>query len=379
MKTDTVKGFNDYLGEDARKRAKIVDIMQKQFELYSFEPAETPIIEYGEFVRGENPNDEAVSNIFKLQDRGKRKLALRYELTFPLKRIAKGKKLPYKRYQLGPVFRDEPVAANRFRQFIQCDVDVVGSIIKDEAEILALGYDIFSKELGIKLTIIINNRKLLNEILEKEKIKEGDREQVIRELDKLDKLSEKEVKTNLKEFKAEKIVKILNKPEKYFEKYSAYSEIKELKKYCKDFGVDVIFQPSLARGLSYYVGSVFEFKAKGEKESICGGGTYMINNIQATGWSIGLARLTKAAKIKIPVNDFLIISLNQDKKAIEIAQKLRKKGNVTGIYYGKPSKALEYANSYGFSKAIFVGKKEIAARKFRVKDMASGRTKELKI
>ena len=120
-------------------------------------------------------------------------LALRYELTFPLKRIAKGKKLPYKRYQLGEVFRDEPIALNRFRQFIQCDVDVIGATIKDEAEVLALGYDIFSK-LGIKLKIVVNNRKLLNEILEKEKIKEKDREQVIREIDKLDKLSEKEKK-----------------------------------------------------------------------------------------------------------------------------------------------------------------------------------------
>jgi len=379
MKTDTVKGFNDYLGKDARKRARIIDVIKKQFALYGFEPAETPLVEYEEFVRGENPDDEAVSNIFKLQDRGKRKLALRYELTFPLKRIAKGKKLPYKRYQIGPVFRDEPVAANRFRQLIQCDIDVIGSTIKDEAEVLALGYDIFSKKLGIKLTIVINNRKLLNEILEKEKIKEKDREQVIREIDKLDKLSEKEVKANLKKFKGEKIVEILKKPEKYFEKYSDYSEIKELKKYCKDFGVNVVFQPSLARGLSYYVGSVFEFKAIGEKGSICGGGTYMINGIQSTGWSIGLARLTNVAKIKTPTNDFLIISLNQDKKAIEIAQKLRKKSRVVSIYYGKPSKALEYANSYNFQKVIFVGSKEVKAKKFKIKDMKTGKESLLKV
>ncbi len=379
MKTDTVKGFNDYLGKDARKRTRIIDIIKKQFALYGFEPAETPIIEYEEFVRGENPDDEAVSNVFKLQDRGKRKLALRYELTFPLKRIAKGRKLPYKRYQIGPVFRDEPVAANRFRQLTQCDVDVIGSTIKDEAEVLALGYDIFSKKLGVKLTIVINNRKLLNEILEKEKIKEKDREQVIREIDKLDKLDEKEVKTNLKKFKAEKIVDILKKPEKYFEKYSSYNEIKELKKYCKDFGIKVIFQPSLARGLSYYVGSVFEFKSEGEKGSICGGGTYLINGIQATGWSIGLARLTKAAKIKMPASDFLIVSLNQDKEAVEIVQKLRKKNQVASIYYGKPSKALEYADSYDFQKVVFVGSKEVKAKKFKVKDMKTRKESVFKI
>jgi len=135
---ETVKGFKDYSGEEARKKAEIRKILVRTFEKYGFEPAETPIIEYEEFVKGENPDDEAVSNVFKLQDRGKRKLALRYEFTFQLNRLAKNKKLPYKRYQIGEVFRDEPVSANRFRQFTQCDIDVGGSDIKDEAEVLAM-------------------------------------------------------------------------------------------------------------------------------------------------------------------------------------------------------------------------------------------------
>src|SRR3990167_5736408 len=124
--TEPVKGFRDFLGEEAEKREEIRKILVETFESYGFEPAETPIVEYEEFVKGDNEKDEAVSDIFKLQDKGKRKLALRYELTFPLKRIAKGKKLPYKRYQIGEVFRDEPVQGNRLRQFTSADADIIG-------------------------------------------------------------------------------------------------------------------------------------------------------------------------------------------------------------------------------------------------------------
>jgi len=139
MKTEKVKGFNDFVGEEALKRSEIKKILVETFERYGFEPVETPIIEYEEFVKSSSSQgDEAISDIFKLRDKGKRNLALRYEFTFQLKRIAKNKKLPYKRYQIGEVFRDEPIQGNRFRQFTQCDVDVIGSTLKDEAEVLAL-------------------------------------------------------------------------------------------------------------------------------------------------------------------------------------------------------------------------------------------------
>ena len=204
---ETVKGFNDFLGENARKREEIRKILVATFEKYGFEPAETPIIEYEEFVKEGNSQDEAVSDVFKLQDKGKRKLALRYELTFQLKRIAKNKKLPYKRYQIGEVFRDEPISSNRFRQFTQCDVDIFGSTIKDEAEILAIVQEILD-ELKIDFVIYLNNRNLLNEILEKEGIQ--NKEQVLKEIDKLNKLDEKEVRENLKKYQAEKVLNIIN-------------------------------------------------------------------------------------------------------------------------------------------------------------------------
>jgi len=371
---DNVKGFKDFLGEEAKKREKIKEIFMKNFKLYGFEPAETPIIESKEFVNGDNTNDEAVSDIFKLKDKGERNLALRYEFTFQLKRIANNQKLPYKRYQIGEVFRDEPTSSNRFRQFTQCDADIIGSTIKDEAEILSLISNTL-KELEIKAVINVNNRKLLNEIFEEEGIK--NKEQVMKEIDKLDKLPETEIKSNLKKYKAEKLLNLFKKDESYFKKYTAYSEIEELKKYCNIYKVKFNFQPSLARGLSYYNSTVFEIKGD-MKETISAGGSYLINNIQSTGFSFGLDRISQLAKVKSENGSVLIISLSQDKEAIFLAEELRENLIQTTIMYGKPSKALEYANSYNLSYVIFVGEDEVKKNKFKLKNMISGKEEMLK-
>ncbi|MAH51142.1 hypothetical protein CMI37_35320 [Candidatus Pacearchaeota archaeon] len=372
MKTEKIRGFNDFVGEDALKRAKVRKIIEEQFEVYGFEPAETPIIEAEDFVKSENEGDEAVSDVFKLQDKGKRKLALRYEFTFQLKRIAKQKKLPYKRYQTGPVFRDEPVSSTRFRQFTQCDVDVVGSSVKDEVEVLATIKSI-SEKLGIDTIIYINNRKLMNEILEDEKIEERYMEDVIREIDKLDKLPEKKVLENLKKYNAEKLLRIFKKPEKFFEKYNFYKDIQELRKFCQNYGVKVEFAPSLARGLSYYNGTIFEAKVKGTGESVAGGGAFEINGIQSVGYGAGLERLCALAKVELEGVKILVLSIGQDKKAIQIAEKLRKDGTATVVLLDKGvSKALDYANARKIEKVVFVGEEEVKKGKLKVKDMKTG-------
>ncbi|MEM3405915.1 MAG: ATP phosphoribosyltransferase regulatory subunit [Candidatus Pacearchaeota archaeon] len=369
---ENVKGFKDIDGEEARIREKVKEILIKNFKLYGFSPVETPIIEYEDFVKGNNQNDEVISDIFKLQDKGKRNLALRYELTFQLKRLYKNKKLPFKRYQIGEVFRDEPTSSNRFRQFTQCDVDIVGSTIKDEAEILSLAKNILD-ELNVKATIYINNRKLLNEILDSEEIK--NKEEVIREIDKLDKITEEEVRLKLKKYNAEKILEIFKQKESFFEKYPSYKEIIELKDWCNLYGVKVNFLPNLARGLSYYNGNVFEIKSNEMKETIIAGGSYMIDNIQSTGISFGLERLSKLAKIETKENFVLVISLNQDKESINLLKELRKNKIYCSIMYGKPSKALEYANYYKIPYVIFVGEEEIKTKKFKIKDMVIGKEK----
>jgi len=373
--TDLVKGFKDYTGEEAQKREAIRKIVVENFEKYGFEPSETPILEYEEFVKGDNEKDESVSDIFKLQDKGKRKLALRYERTFQLKRIMNNKKLPYKSYQIGAVFRDEPVSGNRVRQFISCDVDIIGSTIKDDAEILSLAKNILDK-LKVKYTIYVNNRKLINEVLDNLGIK--NKADVMREIDKLDKLSEKEIEQNLKKYNAEKILKIFKKEEKYFEKYKAYEEIKELKKYCSYYKTKIVFLPSLMRGLGYFDGTIFEIKSD-IKETIIGGGSFTFNGIKSVGFGVSIERLSAVSNIKPEKERTLVVSLNEDKKTVEITNKLRDKGDAASIFYGKPSKALEFANSYNYSKVIFIGDKEVKSGKYKVKDMGSGKESLLKL
>ena len=331
-------------------------------------------------MKGENKNDEAVSDIFKLKDKGKRNLALRYEFTFQLKRLMQNRKLPYKRYQIGEVFRDEPTSSNRLRQFTQCDADIIGvsdSGTREEAEILSMANEIL-KKLGIEPIIFINNRKLLNEILDDLKIQKN-KEQVLREIDKFDKLSENEIRANLKKLNAEKIIDALKQGEDYFNKFESYKEIISLMDYCRIYGVKILFSPTIVRGLSYYNGTVFEIKVKNVRETIVAGGSYLVNGVQCTGISFGLERLLILAKIKIVKEKYLIVSLGEDREAIKLAQKLRSKNKIVSIYYGKPSKALEYANAYKIEKVIFVGEKEVKAKKFKVKDMKSGKEIVLKI
>jgi histidyl-tRNA synthetase len=377
MNTDTVKGFQDFLGEDAKKRERMTEVIRNQFNLFGFEPAETPIIENEDFVRGKNQNDEAVRDIFSLQDRGERKLALRFEFTFQLKRIAKNQKLPYKRYQIGYVFRDEPIRKGRLRQFIQCDADIIGSTLKEEAECLVMAKNIY-KKLNIPAKIYINNRKLINEILEDKKIVERDREQVIRELDKLDKLSKEEVAKNLKELGAEKLVEIFTGKEKTFEKYRFYEEIKKLKDLCSVYGVEVEFRPFLARGLSYYNGTVFEIWAEELGVALTGGGSYLVDGIQSTGISFGLEPLFLISKVSYENNAVMVLSLSQDKQAISLAQKLREKDVPVLLLTDKaPSKALDYANAKKIEKVLIIGEEEVKNKKYTLKNMKTGKEEKL--
>ena len=372
VKSDCVKGFRDFIGEDAARRAKIKSIIEEQFNLYGFEPAETPIIETEEFVTGKNNSDDAVRDVYRLKDRAERNLALRYEFTFQLQRLAKNQKLPYKRYQIGYNFRDEPIKKGRLRQFIQCDCDIVGSTIKDEAEILSMAKKTLEK-LGINPIIYVNSRRLLNEIMVSEKIEERNREQVIRELDKLDKLTKAEVAFNLKPLGAEKLLLLFDQGEKYFEKYKYFEDIKNLEKYCQEYGVKIQFKPTLARGLSYYNGNIFEIWSKDIQVSIGGGGSYLVDKAQACGFSFGLEPISLISTIEPNRIKYLIVSIDQDKKTIELAQKLREKNISTQILLDKTiSKAMEYANNKKIENVIFLGENEIKQGKLKVKNLKTG-------
>lgn len=373
VRTQMVKGFNEFVGAEAAKRVAVRRIIERNFELYGFEPTESPTIEFEEFVKSD-AGEDTISEIFKLEDRGKRKLALKYESTFQLKRLARNQKLPFKRYEICRVFRDEPVKKNRFREFTQCDVDVVGSGLKNEAEVLGLVKEILD-ELRVESVIYFNNRKLLNEIMVDLDIEEKKREQVVRELDKLDKLSKKEVADNLKKIGAERILKVIDGD---LSRYKFYDEIRELMKLCKVFGVEVNFLPTLARGLAYYNGTIFEVKTKGMNETICGGGAYLVDDVQAFGFAFGLDRICSLSKIEGDAAGVLVLSLGEDAVAIDLTEKLRGRGVGVNLMMDKAiGKGLEYANVKGIEKVVFVGTDEVKSGKFRVRDMGSGVEKVL--
>ncbi len=370
MSSRIVKGFQDFVGMDALKRARIRKIIQNEFELYGFEPAESPIIESEDFVVPEGNNDEAVRDVFRLTDRGKRKLALRFEFTFQLKRLARNQKLPFKRFQIGSVFRDEPIRKGRAREFTQCDADIVGSSMKDEVECLKIGKNVFEK-LGMPVKIYVNNRKLINEILVSENIEEKNLEQVIRELDKLDKLSRKQVADNLKKIGCERVLDVFIKGD--FERFKFYGEIVELKKLCKMYGVKPEFRPFLARGLSYYNGTVFEIWSDDLGVSLAAGGAYLVDGVQSFGISFGFEPISLLTDVEGEAVEIVVLSLNEDRVAVDLAEKLRGKERRVVLLMDKSvSKGMEYANAKGIGKVVFVGADEVRMGKFRVKDMGSG-------
>src|SRR3989344_5867493 len=192
MKLQTARGVQDVPPEEKIVKNQVVDTLKEMFILYGFAPLETPILERYEtlaakFAAGEA--SDALKEIFKLKDQGKRNLGLRFDLTVPLARYVAmnpSLKLPFKRYAVGEVFRDGPIKLGRSREFWQMDVDTVGTVsMLAEAEILALAENAFF-QLGLNVKIKINNRKLLNGILQQSGINK--KEEAIIIIDKLDKI-----------------------------------------------------------------------------------------------------------------------------------------------------------------------------------------------
>lgn len=384
---ETVKGFSDYLPPESQKRAAVKRVIENVFQKYGFLPVETPSIEYEETMRSNAlQEDEAVSERFRIKDRGGRNLGLRYEFTFQLARIMKQNpnlKLPFKRYQIGSNFRDEPTGPNRFREFTQCDADIVGdSSIEADAEGLAMFADVLG-ELQIKYEIQVNNRKLLNAIIDSIQIE--NKVAVIKEIDKLDKVGEDEIKANLRKYaEASQIIalfKILEKDLDFFKEnlFEGAEDLIKLRELGKVYGYSVKFNPWLARGFSYYTGNVWEVKAEGMKETIASGGRYdksvgrfLNREIPAVGISFGLDRIAKKATINVDSTKLILISINQDKETIKLAQKLRSENISCITSFDKIGKALEYADSYKIPYAIFIGKEEIKQKKLKLRNMQTG-------
>ena len=385
-----VKGFKDYLPPESLKRKQVEKVIEKYFKLYGFLPVETPIIEFDELMKSDTlpseSEDEAVSDRFRLKDRAGRNLGLRYEFTFQLSRILKQNpnlKFPFRRYQIGPVFRDEPVSSERFRQFVQCDADIIGSdSVKFDAECILLFSEIL-EELGINAEVQINNRNLLKSIIESVQI--SNVKSVMKELDKMNKVGEDAVKLNLKKYADSNqiltLFKLLEKPLEFFKKnlFEGYDDLVSLKKECSKYGLKVKVNLFMIRGLGYYTGNIFEIVSPG-KSSIAGGGRYdksvgkyLGRDIPAVGISFGLERVTQLAKIDVPSQPVVIvISISQEKASIDLIKKIRKSGISCVAGFDKVGKSLEYADSYKIPYAVIIGDNEVSKGKYKLKDMKSG-------
>ncbi len=418
MSLQTAKGVRDFAPEEKILRDKIAGTIKYFFEVYGFSPLETPILERFETLSAKYAGgSEILKETFALTDQGKRKLGLRFDLTVPLARyigMNPNIKLPFKRYEIGRVFRDGPIRLGRMREFWQCDADIIGvKSMYAEAELLSIAKDVFNK-LGINAIIKVNNRKLLNGILDEAGISDK-KEEAILSIDKLDKFGIGEVKEELKEkgFKAGQIEKLLEifaikgdygstikrlkQIIKSSEGLEGIKEIEELFNYLKLLNVNAELDISLARGLAYYTGTVFEvFQKEGIiTSSIAAGGRYdkMISaflnskrEYPAAGLAFGLEPITEIVKlmkketIKTKAKIYLI-PIKAFEQSMEILKMLRSAGinaDIDALERG-PSRNLEYANSLGIPYVLFIGQDELKQEKLKLKDMRSGREELLAI
>lgn len=391
IEVDTVKGFQDFLPPESLKRAAVKRIIEKWFVRYGFNPIETPVVEFDEMMKPEEmqEEDEAVSDRFRLKDRAGRNLGLRYELTFQLSRIVKqnpNMKMPFRRYQIGEVFRDEPIGANRFRQFSQCDADIIGdSSVSADVECLSLVHDIM-KELKIKNVTEVNNRKLLNAIIESVEI--NDKKNVMRELDKLGKINEDVVKANLRKYgdvnQITTLFKLMEKDLDFFKAnaFDGADELDALIRMCDKYGIMLKFNPTMVRGFGYYTGNIFEIKNESGLTICAGGrydklvGRYLGREIPAVGISFGLERVSVLAKTDVNMIPKLVIfSLDEDGEVIKLVKKIRREGGCCMPWFDKVGKGMEYANALAIPYVLFVGADEVSKGKFKVKEMKSGEEK----
>ena len=411
-KFQPVKGTRDFLPEEKILRQKIVEVLTRTFEEFGFSPMETPAIETWEVATSKSNLDETTDvykEIYRFKDQGDRDLVLRYELTFPLARVmANNPHLPkpFKRYQIGKVWRDGPVKTGRYREFWQCDVDTVGSpSLLADAEILALCSKVFER-LGLEVVIKVNSIKFLNALLSYAGILEENRRKILISLDKLEKIgSEGVVKDAMeKGVDEEEIRKVLElvkeidpeKPEAYNpEIKEAIEEIKELLRYAINMGAkNLYFTPSLTRGLTYYTGPIFEVFLKSGKlsSSLAGGGRWdnMISNflgskdkVPATGVSFGLDTIYDAMVLeekfekRKTVVDVFVIPINTLEESMLILRELRDAGIKADmdLMERSISKNLSYANSLGIPYCIIVGRKELEQNAVKLRDMKTGEEK----
>ena len=413
----TLAGFMELLPNEQILFEQMKQTIEKTYQRFGFLPLDTPILELSEVLLAK-AGGETEKQIYRFT-KGDTDISMRFDLTVPLaKYVAKNYgnlSFPFRRYQIGKVYRGEKTQKGRFREFYQCDIDIIGDGelgIVNDAEIPSVIYNLIS-DLGFNdFTICINNRKVLNGLF-REVNQEQNAVDIMRTIDKLAKTGKEKVVEELKEIGVddqaiERILTFIEIDGTTDEKISklenlgilnemftqGLEELKQVVKYIRIFGVpDTHFKIDLtiARGLDYYTGTVYETFLNDYKElgSVCSGGRYenlaeyyTDKKLPGVGISIGLTRLFyKLNELqliksdKYSMSDILIIPMTEDMtKSIELASDLRKEGINTEVYLNdKKLKAkFKYADKLKIPYVAVIGEDEISSNTVKVKNMETG-------
>lgn len=401
IKTQTLKGFRDFLPEQARKRQYVIDILKRVFESYGFEPLETPALEYQEVLLGKY-GDEGDRLMYSFKTMGGDLVALRYDQTVPLTRVVAqyGNRLPmpFKRYQIQPVWRGENPQKGRFREFLQCDADIVGSsspladaeVISVAAKALeALGFE--------KFEILMNDRNIFSQLIEAGYVSDDELPTLLRILDKVKKISEEGVIKELAEkgFSSEKARAILENAKVMKEN----ERLVVISNALKQLGVaqeKFAFTKTLTRGLDYYTGLIFEIEIdEYTAGSVCGGGRYddligMFSGkqIPAVGFAFGFDRLVDAMDQlglfpeDLTTTKVLVTVFSPDllDKSLEVCSIIRINGINTEIWLDPESKMerqLKYADQKGIPYAVIIGPNEAKENMVTLRNMQTREQKTI--
>lgn len=413
----TLAGFIELLPNEQILFEQMKQTIEKTYQRFGFLPLDTPILELSEVLLAK-AGGETEKQIYRFT-KGDTDISMRFDLTVPLaKYVAKNYgnlSFPFRRYQIGKVYRGEKTQKGRFREFYQCDIDIIGDGelgIVNDAEIPSVIYNLIS-DLGFNdFTICINNRKVLNGLF-REVNQEQNAVDIMRTIDKLAKIGKEKVIEELKEIGVddraiERILTFIEIDGTTDEKISklenlgilnemftqGLEELKQVVKYIRIFGVpDTHFKIDLtiARGLDYYTGTVYETFLNDYKElgSVCSGGRYenlaeyyTDKKLPGVGISIGLTRLFyKLNELqliksdKYSMSDILIIPMTENMtKSIELASDLRKEGINTEVYLNdKKLKAkFKYADKLKIPYVVVIGEDEISSNTVKVKNMETG-------
>ena len=422
----TLSGFMELLPADQLVMERMKDILRDTYSSYGFTPLDTPVIESAEVLLAKG-GGETEKQIYRFT-KGESDLALRFDLTVPLAKYVAAHyaelSFPFRRYQIGKVYRGERAQRGRFREFYQADIDIIGDgklDITNEAEIPAIIYDTFTR-LGVKrFQIRVNNRKLLTGFYSMNGMSEKSAE-IMRTVDKMDKIGAEKVRQLLIDevkmlpCKAENVLdfmairgtnaEVLSALERYRGMDATFDEgLDELGcvvRYLSDFGVreeNFAVDLTIARGLDYYTGTVYETIMLDHPEigSVCSGGRYdnlaeyyTDRQLPGVGISIGLTRffyvLSEQGLFSDELGrspcDALILPMTEDLGcAVSAAAALRRAGLRVQLYTEKKKfKAkMSYADKLKVPYTIFIGEDEIAEKLLSVKDMRTGEQQKLSV